>query len=143
MKTLLFLIIAGAAMYFSKSVSVKPYVPESAVKLGAAIGELKNKTRGLSPEQKKSLEDIAHAREGGGPSSEEYQIMGDIKKTMSMERKAPVIEKLNSIFAPAAVLLASSAAALKLYDSNFPVYSRLMGSFFLPGLSFLLIASGV
>lgn len=47
------------------------------------------------------------------------------------------------IFPPVAVLLAACSAALKLYDTNFPVYSRLMGSFLLPGLSFLLIASGL
>ena len=44
---------------------------------------------------------------------------------------------------PVAVLLDGSSAALKLYDSKFPVYSRLMGSFILPGLSFALIASGI
>ena len=49
MRTLVFLIVAGTVLYFSKSVSIKPYVPESAKKLGAALGELKEKHSGLSP----------------------------------------------------------------------------------------------
>jgi len=244
-KTLFFIIVAGAALYLSKSVSVKPYVPESAKKLGASLGEFKEKYSGLSPEQQKTLDDLSSSRDSG-ISSEERQIMAEIHKTMQAERKAPVIEKFNKmfspegeekeivqkrtlseyayvfhlrllkihrglrpyyywasafiflfslafaknlyyyravkffsaggftvsrcvmfllsaaaiifylslkrniwqecggdIFPPVAVLLAASSAALKLYDTNFPVYSRLMGSFLLPGLSFLLIASGL
>ena len=245
MRTLVFLIVAGTVLYFSKSVSIKPYVPESAKELGAALGEFKEKYSGLSPEQKTSMDDFAAASQSGA-SAEERRIMGEINKAVSMERKAPILEKLSSIFAPAgeekkiikkkrlseyayvlqlrvlrvhsgltayyyaasgfiiifallfardvyyyravkffsgggfaisrcvmfflsaaaiifyltlkkniwqecggdilmpvAVLLAGSSAALKLYDSNFPVYSRLMGSFILPGLSFALIASGI
>ncbi len=245
MRTLLFIIAAGALLYFSKNVSVKPYVPESAKKLGAAIGDFKEKYSGLSPEEKKSMDDFAAAQQSSA-SSEERRIMSEINKAVTMERKAPVIEKFNRLFAPEgeekeivknkklseyayvlqlrllrihcglrayyyaasgfififallfakniyyyravkffsgggfvisrcaifllsaaavifyltlkknlwqecggnilaplAVLLAGSSAALKLYDSNFPVYSRLMGSLILPGLSFALIASGV
>jgi len=245
MRTLVFLIVAGTVLYFSKSVSIKPYVPESAKKLGAALGELKEKHSGLSPEQKKGMDDFAAASQSGA-SSEERRIMGEINKAVSMERRAPILEKFSSIFAPAgeekkiikkkrlseyayvmqlrvlrlhsgltayyyaasgfififallfardvyyyravkffsgggfaisrcvmfflsaaaiifyltlkkniwqecggdilmpvAALLAGSSAALKLYDSNFPVYSRLLGSFILPGLSFALIASGI
>ncbi|MEA2081562.1 MAG: hypothetical protein U9O97_02320 [Elusimicrobiota bacterium] len=47
------------------------------------------------------------------------------------------------ILMPVVALLAGSSAALRMYDSNFPVYSRLMGSFTLPGLSLALIALGV
>ena len=245
MKTLFFIAVAAGALYLSKSVSIKPYVPESAKQLGASLGEFKEKYSGLSPEQQKSLEDLAGSRDSG-LSSEERQLMAEIHKTMQTERKAPIIEKFNKMFSPEgeekeivrkktlseyayvfqlrllkihralrphyyrgsvfiflfslafaknvscyravrffsaggfalsrcllfllsvsavifylslrrnvwqecggdvfpplAVLLASSSAALKLYDSNFPVYSRLMGSFFLPGISFLLIASGL
>ncbi|MCD6311646.1 MAG: hypothetical protein J7M11_04220 [Elusimicrobia bacterium] len=241
----MFIIVAGALLYFSKSVSIKPYVPESAKKLGAALGELKEKHSGLSAEEKSGLDDFAAAQQRG-MSSEERKIMGEINKAVTMERKAPVLEKFSGIFAPAGeekkiikkkklseyayvlqlrllrlhcglracyyaaagfififallfardvyyyravkffsgsgfaisrcvmfflsaaaivfyltlkknlwqecggdilmpavVLLAGSSAALKLYDSNFPVYDRLMGSFILPGLSFALIASGI